>query len=194
MWPTKTCYHLVLYRTFPNLGSGTALANVAATYSYLNLKQFTVESIPGKMSKGKRSMGWNPEETREKLPRALSQGMKLCTRTHTPPHFAKCLQLLVVITPVRCYLGRDLIRDSAPGIFIGGWFCRYPQPRRSQNSTVRRNAGVQHKLFLYKQLRHSEPLIWVKFYISLGNCLPVKFPDISQELLQAGLLELFNIL
>ena len=83
------------------------------------------ERTQHKISEGKTYMRWSLEETRQKLPRVLSQWNHA---GHT-----EFTQQWVVTTSVKCCLPGTLIKDSMPRVFTGGWTRRHPLPSSYQN-------------------------------------------------------------
>lgn len=73
---------------------------------------------------------------------------------------AKFLQMLVVIIRTVVLPTKNLSRYSMPGVFYWGWSYKYPSPSSYLNCRLPEGKqGVQHKLYLFKQFRHSEPLL-----------------------------------
>lgn len=89
-----------------------------------------------KISKGKRHVGPNSEETRPGLPTVFSQW------DHT--RCASFLQQHIVTTHEKCLPGK-LIRDSVPKVFTGVWSCGTLCLALSKFQSPRRKARVQHK-------------------------------------------------
>lgn len=90
---------------------------------------------------------------------------------------------------MKCCPPGKLIRDSVPGVFMGGWSHRHPEPSTYQEACLpegKRTFNINHTVYISSLVRHSEPSISVLGMV--GNRLKSKFPDTSQRpTLLAGL-------
>lgn len=90
---------------------------------------------------------------------------------------------------MKCCPPGKLIRDSVPGVFMGGWSHRHPEPSTYQEACLpegKRTFNINHTVYISSLVRHSEPSISVLRMV--GNRLKSKFPDTRQRpTLLAGL-------
>ena len=120
------------------------------------------KKLQSKISEGKGYKEQSPGKTGHRLPASSPSGV-------TQDTFPQQL----ISTCMKCCQPQKPIRDSVPRVFSGGWSRGHPLPGMYPNSKLRRKAGVQRKsCCLYKQVRHSEPLLPVNG----GNSAQIQVP------------------
>lgn len=90
---------------------------------------------------------------------------------------------------MKCCPPGKLIRDSVPGVFMGGWSHRLPVPSTYQETCLpegKRTFNINHIVYTSSLVRHNEPSRSVLRMV--GKILKAKLPDTSQRpTLLAGL-------
>jgi len=130
---------------------------------------FYSESLQSKIGKGKRPWDevWGRAGTSFQSP--LSSG---AIQSTFPQQW--------VVTCMKCYLPRKLIRDSVPRVFIGGWSHRYPLPDTYPNSRLsetKQVLSINHVVYT-----NSLGTVSHSYRLMVGALPENKFPDARANL------------